>query len=182
LKTRRIATTLEDEKSQKSKPGTVVLGLIQTRCSPDPAENFARAVERISQAARQGAQIICTQEFFRPQYFCQSENHDYFKLAEPIPGPSTAALQKLARRHKVVIIASLFEKRAAGVYHNTAAIIDADGSVARHLPQDAHSGRSALLREILLYSGRPWFSRLADAPGKSASASAGTNGIPKPPG
>ena len=90
---------------------------------------------------RQGAQIICTQELFRSLYFCQSENHDFFKLAESIPGPTTDALQKAARRHKVVIVASLFEKRGSGVYHNTAAIIDADGSLLgiyrkMHIPDD----------------------------------------------
>jgi len=95
----------------------------------------------IAQAAKDGAQVVCTQELFRSQYFCQSENHDYFQLAETIPGPSTAALGKLARRHKVVIIASLFEKRGAGVYHNTAAVIDAEGSLMgmyrkMHIPDD----------------------------------------------
>ena len=118
-----------------------MLGLIQNRCSSNPAENFARTARFIAQAARQGARIICTQELFRSQYFCQTENHDYFKLAEPIPGPSTKALQQLARRHKVVLIASLFEKRAAGVYHNTAVVIDADGSLLglyrkMHIPDD----------------------------------------------
>jgi N-carbamoylputrescine amidase len=118
-----------------------VLGLIQTRCSPDPAENFARTAAKIAQAAKQGARIICTQELFTSEYFCQSENHDHFKLAEPIPGPSTDALQKLARRHRAVIIASLFEKRAAGLYHNTAAIIDAGGRLLgiyrkMHIPDD----------------------------------------------
>ena len=126
---------------KSSKSGPVVLGLIQTRCSADAEENFARTVRAIGQAAKDGAQIICTQELFRTQYFCQSENHDYFKLAEQIPGPSTAALQKLARRHRVVIIASLFEKRAAGVYHNTAAIIDSNGEFMdiyrkMHVPDD----------------------------------------------
>jgi N-carbamoylputrescine amidase len=92
-------------------------------------------------AIGRGAQIICTQELFRSQYFCQSEDYKYFRLAEPIPGPSTGAFQKLAKKHKVVIIASLFEKRAAGVYHNTAAIIDADGSLLgiyrkMHIPDD----------------------------------------------
>jgi len=106
-------------------------------------ENFARTAANISKAARQGARIICTQELFASQYFCQSENHDNFKLAEPIPGPSTTALQKLARRHRAVIIASLFEKRAPGVYHNTAAIIDAGGSLLgryrkMHIPDDPH--------------------------------------------
>jgi N-carbamoylputrescine amidase len=118
-----------------------VLGLIQTRCSPDPAENLARAAAKISQAARQGARLICTQELFTSEYFCQSENHDYFKLAEPVPGPTTAVLQKLARRHRAVIVASLFEKRAAGVYHNTAVIIDAGGRLLglyrkMHIPDD----------------------------------------------
>jgi N-carbamoylputrescine amidase len=115
--------------------------LIQTRCSPDPEENFARTAGLIARAAGKGAQIICTQELFRSQYFCQSENHEYFKLAESIPGPGTASLGKLARRHRVVIIASLFEKRAAGVYHNTAAIIGPDGRLQgryrkMHIPDD----------------------------------------------
>lgn len=128
-------------KAKSSKPGAVVLGLIQTACSPDPKTNFKRTAQAIDQAGGQGAQIICTQELFRSQYFCQEENHDYFKLAEPIPGPSTEALQKLARKHRAVIIASLFEKRAAGVYHNTAAIIDAGGEWLglyrkMHIPDD----------------------------------------------
>src|ERR1700677_5274709 len=108
---------------------TVKLGLLQTSCSADPAANLKKTLAFVERAAKKGAQIICTQELFRSQYFCQSEDHDYFKLAEPIPGPSTAAFQKLARRHRVVIIASLFEKRAAGVYHNTAAVIDANGEL-----------------------------------------------------
>jgi N-carbamoylputrescine amidase len=132
---------LKIQRSHKSKPDTVTLGLIQSRCSPDPAENFARTAAAIAQAARQGARIICTQEFFTTEYFCQSENHDYFKLAEPIPGPTTQALQKLARRHRVVIIASIFERRASGVYHNSAAIMDADGRLLgvyrkMHIPDD----------------------------------------------
>lgn len=118
-----------------------MLGLIQSRCSADPAENFARAARQIAEAAKQGARIVCTQELFRSQYFCQTENHDYFKLAETIPGPSSKALQQLARRHKIVIVASLFEKRAAGVYHNTAVVIDADGALLglyrkMHIPDD----------------------------------------------
>jgi N-carbamoylputrescine amidase len=122
-------------------PGKVTLGLIQTSCSPDPKENFARTLTLAERAAKKGAQIICTQELFRSQYFCQSEDHENFKLAEPIPGPSTAAFQKLAKKHGVVIIASLFEKRAAGLYHNTAVIIDADGSLLgiyrkMHIPDD----------------------------------------------
>src|ERR1700733_16193433 len=99
---------------------TVKLGLLQTSCSPDPAANLKKTLAFAERAAKQGAQIICTQELFRSQYFCQSEDHEYFKLAEPIPGPSTAAFQKLAKKHGAVLIVSLFEKRAAGVYHNTA--------------------------------------------------------------
>ena len=114
---------------------------IQTACSADPEANLQKTLALAERAAKHGAQIICTQELFRSQYFCQSEDHENFKLAEKIPGPSTDAFQKLAKKHKVVIIASLFEKRAAGVYHNTAAIIDADGSLLgiyrkMHIPDD----------------------------------------------
>jgi N-carbamoylputrescine amidase len=119
----------------------VKLGLLQAACSADPAANLKKTLAFAERAARQGAQIICTQELFRSQYFCQSEDHKNFELAEPIPGPSTKAFQKLAKKHSVVIIASLFEKRAAGLYHNTAAIIDADGSLLgiyrkMHIPDD----------------------------------------------
>src|SRR5256885_4460672 len=109
--------------------GIVTIGLLQTACSPDPAANLKKTLAAAERLAKDGAQIICTQELFRSQYFCQSEDHKYFELAEKIPGPSTNAFQKLAKKYKVVIVASLFEKRAAGVYHNTAAIIDADGSL-----------------------------------------------------
>ena len=110
-------------------------------CGPDPKANLARQLALANRAAAKGAEIICTQELFRSQYFCQSEDHGCFALAEPIPGPSTDAFQKLAKRHGVVVIASLFEKRAAGLYHNTAAVIDADGSLLgiyrkMHIPDD----------------------------------------------
>src|SRR6202000_3152306 len=108
---------------------TIKVGLIQTACSSNPKANLQKTLAATERAAKQGAKIICTQELFRSQYFCQSEDHKYFDLAEPIPGPSTQAFQKIAKKYRAVIIASLFEKRAAGVYHNTAAIIDADGSV-----------------------------------------------------
>ena len=119
----------------------IKLGLIQTDVSAKPDANLKKTVALIDRAAKSGAQIICTQELFRSQYFCQSEDHGNFQLAEKIPGPSTDAFQKLAKKHKVVIIASLFEKRAAGVYHNTAAVIDADGSLLgiyrkMHVPDD----------------------------------------------
>jgi N-carbamoylputrescine amidase len=117
------------------------LGLIQTDVSASPDANLKKTIALIERAAKAGAKIICTQELFRSQYFCQSEDHANFKLAEKIPGPSTDAFQKLAKKLKVVIIASLFEKRASGVYHNTAAIIDADGSLLgiyrkMHIPDD----------------------------------------------
>ena len=119
----------------------VRLGLIQTDCSASPDANLKKTIALIERAAKKGAQIICTQELFRSQYFCQSEDHKNFELAEKIPGPSTEAFRKLAKTHKVVIISSLFEKRAAGVYHNTAAVIDADGSLLgiyrkMHIPDD----------------------------------------------
>ena len=119
----------------------VRIGLIQSACSANPEANLKKTLALAERAARQGAQIICTQELFRSQYFCQSEDFKNFKLAEKIPGPSTDAFCRLAKKHKVVIIASLFEKRAAGVYHNTAAVIDADGSLLgcyrkMHIPDD----------------------------------------------
>jgi N-carbamoylputrescine amidase len=119
----------------------VKIGLIQAACSPDPAANLAKTLTAVEHAARDGAQIICTQELFRSQYFCQSEDYHHFQLAEPIPGPTTQAFQQLAKAMQVVIVASLFEKRASGVYHNTAAVIDADGSLLgiyrkMHIPDD----------------------------------------------
>ncbi|HTI97634.1 MAG TPA: carbon-nitrogen hydrolase [Dongiaceae bacterium] len=120
---------------------TVTLGLVQTSCSANPNANLKKTLAAVERAAKSGANIICTQELFRSQYFCQSEEHRHFKLAEKIPGPTTAAFQKIAKRHGVVIIASLFEQRSAGVYHNTAAIIDAGGSFLgvyrkMHIPDD----------------------------------------------
>src|SRR5438094_2543892 len=106
---------------------TTRIALIQMQCGVDPAANMAKAIAQIRDAAKEGAQIVCLPELFRSQYFCQSEDHANFALAEEIPGPTTAELEKVARECRVVIVASLFEKRAAGVYHNTAAIIDADG-------------------------------------------------------
>jgi N-carbamoylputrescine amidase len=117
------------------------VALVQMRCGANPEQNLTRAIEFIRDAAKNGAQIVCLPELFRSQYFCQSEDHDNFSLAENIPGPSTDALTKLAREKSVVIVASLFEKRAAGVYHNTAVVIDADGNILgkyrkMHIPDD----------------------------------------------
>src|SRR4026208_84251 len=123
------------------KPEKTKVALVQMRCGVNPEQNLTNAIEFIGDAAKNGAQIVCLPELFRSQYFCQSENHDNFSLAESIPGPSTNALTKLAREKSVVIVASLFEKRAAGVYHNTAVVIDADGNILgkyrkMHIPDD----------------------------------------------
>jgi len=117
------------------------VALVQTRCGTDPAANLEKAIHFIREAATQGAEIVCLPELFRSQYFCQSEDHANFALAEEVPGPTTTRLETIARENKVVIVASLFEKRAAGVYHNTAAIIDADGTYMgkyrkMHIPDD----------------------------------------------
>ncbi len=117
------------------------VGLIQTSCSSDLEANLKKTLTAAESAAAQGARIICTQELFRSQYFCQTEDHRFFQLAEPIPGATTEAFQNLAKEKQVVIVASLFEKRAAGVYHNTAIIIDADGTLLglyrkMHVPDD----------------------------------------------
>jgi len=119
----------------------VTLGLIQTAVGADPKANLDKAIVKTIEAAKAGAQIICLQELFRSYYFCQVEDHRYFALAEEIPGPGTDAFRKVASDHGVVIVASLFERRAAGLYHNTAAIIDADGRYLgkyrkMHIPDD----------------------------------------------
>src|ERR1700685_3664511 len=117
------------------------VGLVQMKCSTTADENLAIALKKIREAAGRGAQIICLQELFRSQYFCREENPELFGLAESIPGPSSDALAALAKELGVVIIGSLFERRAAGVYHNTATIFDADGSLLglyrkMHIPDD----------------------------------------------
>jgi N-carbamoylputrescine amidase len=117
------------------------VGLIQLSCTPDPDENLNKAAERVREAATNGAHVVCLPELFRTQYFCQREDAALFDLAEPIPGPTTDKMSEIARQEKIVIIASLFEKRARGLYHNTAAVIDTDGSIKgiyrkMHIPDD----------------------------------------------
>ncbi|HTG53004.1 MAG TPA: nitrilase-related carbon-nitrogen hydrolase, partial [Candidatus Tectomicrobia bacterium] len=102
------------------------IALVQMRCGAEPEKYLARAIEFVRDAARQGAEIVCLPELFRSQYFCQTEDHKNFDLAEEVPGNSTADLGEVARETRTVIIASLFERRSAGLYHNTAAIIDTD--------------------------------------------------------
>ncbi len=117
------------------------IGLVQMSCSADPDANLAKAEARIRDAAAKGAQIVCLQELFRSQYFCREENAALFDLAESIPGPSSEAIGRVARECGVVVIASLFERRAAGLYHNTAAVLDNKGNLAgiyrkMHIPDD----------------------------------------------
>jgi N-carbamoylputrescine amidase len=120
---------------------TFRIGLVQMSCSLDPNENLNKAEWKVREAAARGAQVVCLQELFRSQYFCREEDAEFFALSEAIPGPSTNALGALARELKVVIVASLFERRAAGLYHNTAAVLGTDGKIAglyrkMHIPDD----------------------------------------------
>ena len=131
-----------NSKKTSGQPGRVVqVALTQMACGPSPSENLQRQVKLLEEAADGGGQILCTSELFRSQYFCQVEDHRFFKLAETIPGPSTEAIARVAKKHKVVIVASLFEKRASGLYHNTAVVIETDGSIKglyrkMHIPDD----------------------------------------------
>lgn len=120
---------------------TVRTALLQMSCGGDVGRNLERSIAQIREAARGGAQVICLQEVFNTQYPCQTEDHANFELAEPIPGPTTAAMQAIAREHQVVIVVPLFEKRTHGLYHNSAVVVDADGSIAglyrkMHIPDD----------------------------------------------
>lgn len=125
----------------ESPPSTVRIALIQMQCDEDPERNLSAALERVAEAKGLGAQIVCLPELFRSRYFCQTEDHDNFDLAEPIPGPTSDALSAAARQHEVVLVGSIFERRAAGVYHNSACVLDADGSLVglyrkMHIPDD----------------------------------------------
>jgi N-carbamoylputrescine amidase len=122
-------------------PTRYTIGLVQMRMTADPETNLRTALSGVREAASAGARLVCLPELFRTLYIAQREDHALFDLAEPVPGPSTAALAAVARETGVVIVASLFERRAAGLYHNTAAVIDGDGSVAglyrkMHIPDD----------------------------------------------
>ena len=115
----------------KAPSSAVRVAISQMACGVDPPKNLARQVALLERTAKGGAKILCTQELFASQYFCQAEDHRFFALAETIPGPSTDAFAKIAKKYKAVIIASLFERRAAGLYHNTTAVIHADGALRR---------------------------------------------------
>jgi N-carbamoylputrescine amidase len=122
-------------------PTTFKVGLVQMSMTSDPSRNLEKAISRVREAAAQGARVVCLPELFRTLYIAQREDHNNFNLAETVPGPTTHALATEARSAGVVIIASLFERRAAGLYHNTAAVIDADGELKgiyrkMHIPDD----------------------------------------------
>ena len=122
-------------------PDKFRVGLVQMSATSEPDKNLQRATDRLHQAAAKGAQIVCLPELFQTQYFCQREDAALFDLAEPIPGPTTARLSEVAKQLRIVLVASLFEKRAPGVYHNTAVMIDSDGSLRgiyrkMHIPDD----------------------------------------------
>jgi N-carbamoylputrescine amidase len=117
------------------------VGLVQMAMSPELAKNLDRAVARVKEARRAGADVVCLPELFRSQYFCQREDASLFDLAEPVPGPTTEALGRAAKETGAVVVAPIFERRAPGLYHNSAAIIDADGQLRglyrkMHIPDD----------------------------------------------
>jgi N-carbamoylputrescine amidase len=127
--------------SPMASPGEFTIALVQMSMSPDPSANLEKAITRVRDAAGRGATLVCLPELFRTLYIGQREDPDLFNLAEPVPGPTTTALGKVARESHIVIVASLFERRAPGLYHNTAAVIDADGEVRgiyrkMHIPDD----------------------------------------------
>jgi N-carbamoylputrescine amidase len=133
------ATTLRDTMAPMN--NKFIVGLIQMRSTKNAAENLERACAKIREAAKRGAQIVCMDELFRGEYFCRKEDAELFNLAEPFPGPTTDVLTAVARDNNIAIVASLFERRAAGLYHNTCAVIDADGAFLgkyrkMHIPDD----------------------------------------------
>ena len=126
---------------KRTSKNSFTVGLIQMASSTDPDKNLKKAVDLVTKAARRGAQVICLPELFRSQYFCQREDASFFELAEPVPGPSTDAFGAVAKKHGVVVIAPVFERRAAGIYHNSAAIINTNGRLVgvyrkMHIPDD----------------------------------------------
>ena len=128
-------------KKRDSTSKNFAVGIVQMKCSEHPDDNLRKAEQLVAQAAKRGAKIVCLPELFRTPYFCQREDASHFDLAEPVPGPTTKAIAKTAKKFKVAIVTPVFEKRGAGIYHNSAAIIDADGSLIglyrkMHIPDD----------------------------------------------
>jgi len=137
----RFRASMSERASGRRPEGRFRIGLVQMACAADPAENLARAVSKVEEAARLGADVVCLPELFRSRYFCQKEDPAAFDLAESVPGPTTDRLGEAARRAGVAVIAPVFERRAAGVYHNSAAVIDVEGRIAglyrkMHIPDD----------------------------------------------
>lgn len=127
--------------SSSTPASTIRVGLVQTHAEADANSNLARTLDLVAEAAERGARVVCLQELFRTPYFCQAEDAQHFRLAEPVPGPTTRALGEAAKRHGITIVGSLFEKRAAGLFHNTAVLLGPDGEVAgiyrkMHIPDD----------------------------------------------
>jgi N-carbamoylputrescine amidase len=141
VETSRETTVMVSPRDSSTSLGMTKVALIQMKCGPDPEKNFSRAIEFIRDAAKQGANIVCLPELFQSQYFCQTEDHANFALAEEIPGRSTSTLGEVAKKLRIVIVASLFEKRRPGVYHNTAVVLNGDGQLLgkyrkMHIPDD----------------------------------------------
>ena len=155
------------------------IGLLQLGFSANVDDNLKKAVSWVGKAAKKGAQVICLPELFRTQYFCQKEDVSIFDLAETVPGPSTEAMKKAAKKNKVVIVVPIFEKRAAGVYHNSAVIINADGNVAglyrkMHIPDDP-----AFYEKFYFTPGDLGFKSFETKYGNIGTLFAGINGILK---
>ena len=155
--------------------------LIQTYGSMSMEENVERQIGLIEQAAEQGAQITCLQELATGPYFCQVQDPKYYEFAEPVPdGPTVKRMQELAKQHEMVLVVPLYELEQTGVYYNTAAVIDADGTLPRQVSQDAHPAGAGLLGEVLLPARQHGLSRLPDTlRARSASTSATTATSPK---
>jgi N-carbamoylputrescine amidase len=156
-------------------PGKFNVALVQIAMAPDPAANLARAVAHVEEAAGKGAQVVCLPELFRSRYFCQREDAACFDLAEPIPGPTTQAIAAAAKQTGVAVIAPVFERRSAGLYHNSLAVIDADGRTAgiyrkMHIPDDPS------------YYEKFYFAPSTRGSAASARSSAGTSGTRRPRG
>ena len=156
------------------------VALIQMSCDPDPEANLAKAVARCREAAQAGANLICLPELFRSQYFCQREDHALFNLAESIPGPSTAALSAVAREHRVVIIASLFERRAPGLYHNTAVTLDGGNATTKAPASSAPDSIASVYRKMHIPDDPLFYEKFYFTPGdlgfKAADTAAGRIG------
>ena len=158
----------------------LVAGLVQQSCTADPAENFEKSAASIKKAASNGAELVLLQELHLGPYFCQTENPAHFDLAEPIPGPSSEAFASLARELNIVIVASIFEQRSAGLYHNTAVVIEKDGS----MPGNTARCTSPTIRAIMKSTTSPpatWvFAPFHFCWKTSECLSAGTSGSRKP--